>query len=178
MSDNFSVKRYRRQTVSVIGVNRNRKYLIIFVLLLTAGIAGVGYLVYSSGIFTTDNPQLAPHLAQRINLERQVNNLPPVQGDSSLSYLAYTKSQEVKISQLNYAKGASTNPDASTNVIIIPKMTWALSGNDFQQQFSDSVENGDSAFLKNVLNPNYQKIGIGVSSDSYNYYIVTKWKES
>jgi hypothetical protein len=178
MSDTYAIKRYHRQTVTVIGSSRKKKYLTIIVLLLVAGVLGMAYLVYSSGILAEDNPRIVPQLAGRINLERQANNLPPVQVDSSLSALAYTKSQEVKISQLNYAQGTNTNLDGATNIIIIPKITWALSGNDFQQQMIDSLENKDSAFQKNVLNPKYRKIGIGVTSDNYNYYIVTRWKDS
>ncbi len=138
----------------------------------------MAYLISSSGILAEDNPRIAPQLADRINLERHANNLPPVQVDSGLSNIAHTKSQEVKISQLNYAQGVNPNLDAATNVLIIPKITWALSSNDLQQQMVDSLENKDSTFRKNVLNPKYRMIGIGVTSDNYNYYIVTKWKDS
>jgi hypothetical protein len=178
MSDTYAIKRYHRQTVTVIGSTRKKKYLAIIALLLVAGVLGMAYLVYSSGILAEDNPRIVPQLAGRINLERQANNLPPVHIDSTLSNFAHTKSQEVKISQLSYAQGSNPNLDGATNVIIIPKITWALSGNDFQQQMIDNEENKDSAFRKNVLNPKYSSIGIGVTSDNYNYYIVTKWKES
>lgn len=178
MADNYAVKRNHARSVTVVGISRKKKYLTVFIIILIAGIAGVGYLIHSSGILDPENPYLAPRLAERINLERQANDLPPVRGDASLSYLAYTKSQEVKISQLNYAQGTNANPDASTNVIIIPKLTWALSDKNFQLQAGDSMENKDTSFRKNILNPKYQIIGIGVSSDNYNYYIVTKWKEA
>jgi uncharacterized protein YkwD len=176
MSDNYAIKRYHRQTVSVVGTNRNRKYLVIFVMLLLAGMAGTAYVVYSSGIFASDNPNLASRLAGRINLERQAGNLPPVQADDSLSYAAYGKAREVKISPRNYASGTDTDPDMTTNIFIIPKVTWALSGNDFQQQVANLPEN--AAFRHNMLNPSYRTVGIGVTSDSYNYFIVTKWKSS
>jgi hypothetical protein len=176
MSDNYAIKRYHRQTVSVVGSNRKKKYLVLVLLLLVAGVLGMGWLVYSSGIMEAENPRLAPDLANRINLERQAHDLPPVQGDASLSYLAYTKSQEVKVAQLNYGQGGNANLDATTDVIIIPKMTWAFSGKDFRQQLADTPENAQSTFRNHVLDPAYRTIGIGVSSDSYNYYIVTKWK--
>jgi uncharacterized protein YkwD len=174
MSDNYAIKRYHRQTVSVVGMNRSRKYLTIFTILLLASIAGVTYVVYSSGIFASDNPEIAPGLVGRINLERHANNLPPVNIDDSLSYAANSKAREVKISPSNYARVMDANPDATTNIFIIPKVTWALSGSDFQQQVSDSAEN--AAFRRNMLNPLYRTVGIGVTSDSYNYFIVTKWK--
>jgi uncharacterized protein YkwD len=147
------------------------------VLLLVAGTFGMAYLIYSSGILAEENPLIIPQLTGQINLERHAKNLPPVQVDSGLSSLAYTKSQEVKISQLNYAKGVNANLDATTNVLIVPKITWALSGNYVQQALADSLQNKDSAFSENVLNPKYRSIGIGVTSDGYNYYIVTKWKD-
>jgi uncharacterized protein YkwD len=176
MSDNYAIKRYHRQTAAVPGMGKKKKYLTAIVILLVAGILGVAYLVYSSGILAENNPRIAPQLAERINLERQAHNLAPVNADSSLSYQAYTKSQEVRISQLNYGQGANSNLEANTNVIVIPKLTWALSTSDFNQQVGGSLEKTDSAFRENVLNPTYRTIGIGVSSDSYNYYIVTKWK--
>ena len=178
MTGNYSATEYRHRNVTVVGINRKKKYLTFFVILLIAGTAGVAYLIHSSGIFAADNPHLAPMLAERINLERQANGLPQVQGDSTLSYQAYTKSQEVRISPMNYADGTNPNPDGSTNIIIIPKLTWALSDKDFQQQIGDSMENKDTSLRKNILNPNFKTIGIGVSSDNYNYFIVTKWKEA
>ena len=178
MSDNYAIKRYHRQTVTPLGTSGKKKYLVIFGLVLLAGMAGMAYVVYTSGIFADDNPRIAPKLLGSINLERHANNLQPVQVDSSLANLAYTKSKEVKISQMNYAQGANPNPDDSTDVLVIPKISWALSSNDFQQQMAGSAENENSALRKNVLNPKYRTIGIGVTSDSYNYYIVTKWKDS
>jgi hypothetical protein len=176
MSDNYAIKRYHRQTVSVVGISGKKKFLGVFILLLLAGAAGMAYVLYSSGILADDNPNIAPRLAGRINLERHANNLPPLQVDSALSNIADSKSKEVKISPLNYGQGSNTHPDETITVFIIPKVTWALSGNDFQQQIADSLEN--SAFRKNVLNPQYRTIGIGVTSDSYNYFIVTKWKDA
>jgi uncharacterized protein YkwD len=178
MSDNYALKRYHRQTVPVMGTNRKKKVLLVFMLLFLAGAVGIVYLVYSSGILAEDNPKIVSQLARRINLERHANNLPVVSMDSSLSNLAYVKSKEVKISQLNYARGSNPNLDENTNVFIIPKITWALSGSDFRQQMVDSLENENSGFRKNVLNPRYRSIGIGMTSDSYNYFIVTQWKET
>jgi uncharacterized protein YkwD len=178
MSDTYAIKRYHRQTVYTSGMNRKKKILVIFSLLFLAGLTGVAYVVYNSGFFADNNPKIAPQLTGRINLERHANNLQPVVVDSSLSNFATTKSRDVKISQLNYAQGVNPNNDPTTNVLIIPKITWALSSSDFQQQMVDSLENENAAFRKNILNPKYGSIGIGVASDSFNYYIVTKWKES
>ena len=177
MSDSYAVRRYHKQEVASFGTNRKKKYLLLFALVLLAGTAGIAYVIHSSGIFSDNNPNIAPQLVNRINLERHAADLPPVRVDNSLSYQAYAKSQEVKIASLNYAQGSDQNPDATTNIFIIPKITWALSSSDFQQQVFGSGENGvSSAFRGNVLNPRYHTVGIGISSDSYNYYIVTKWE--
>jgi|GEM_PF-1118251 len=177
MSDTYAIKRYHRQTVPVTGSSKKKKYLTVILLLLIAGMTGMAYLVYASGILAENNPAIAPQLAGRINLERQANDLPPVRIDSGLSNLAYKKSQEVKISQLNYAKGVNPNLDALTNVMIIPKITWAVSSDNLRQQMLESQADKESTFSSNVLNPDLRTLGIGVTSDSYNYYIVTKWKQ-
>jgi uncharacterized protein YkwD len=161
----------------VVGTTgRKKKYLILFLLVLVAGCAGVAYVAWSSGVFAESNPKIAPLLVTRINQERHAANIAPVQLDPSLSSLAYTKSQEVRISSLNYAQGVNPNPDESTSVLIVPKISWALSNNDFQQVVTDSADPANAAFRKKILNPGFRAVGIGVTSDSYNYYIVTKWK--
>ncbi|PKG31688.1 CAP domain-containing protein [Methanoregula sp.] len=145
-------------------------------MLILTGAAGIAYLAWTSGIFADTNPVIAPRLAEQINLERHAHNLAPVQVDGTLAWQAATKSNEVRIAALNYVPGANSDPDATTNVLIIPKVTWALSDTSFRQQFTDKPDNANVAFRNNVLNPEYHMVGIGVSSDSYNYYIVTRWK--
>jgi hypothetical protein len=176
MSDEYAIRRYHRQTTVVGTTGRKKKYLILFLLFLVVGSAGVAYAAWSSGVFAESNPKIAPLLATRINQERHAANIAPVQLDPSLSSLAYTKSQEVKISSLNYAQGVNPNPDPSTSVLIVPKISWALSNNDFQQVVTDSTDPANAAFRLKLLNPEFRAVGIGVTSDSYNYYIVTKWK--
>lgn len=175
MSDSYVVRNHYRHSAAAVGTRKKKKVLVVFLLLIAAGVVGLAYLVHSSGIFEDSNPEIVPRLAARINLERQAAGLSPVQSDGSLANAALKKSQEVKIASLNYAQGANTNPDAMTNVIIVPKITWAFSNSDFQQQFLRSSDNPNPGFLRNVYDPDMKIIGIGVSSDSYNYYIVTKW---
>jgi hypothetical protein len=175
MSDNYAEKRYRRQVMTPVGTTgRKKKFLLLAAILIIAGLAGIGYLGYSSGIFT-DDPEIVSQLLTRINLERAAANLQPVQLDSSLSNLATVKSNEVKLSQLNYAGGANPALGDGVNVIVIPKISWALSGKDFVQQVTGTEENGNSAILKSIHNPKNSAVGIGVTSDNYNYFIVTKW---
>ncbi len=137
--------------------------------------AGAAYLVYSSGILVDENPRIPLQMMARINLERQANDLAPVQMDDHLENLALATSREVKISQLTYST-ADAAPGGSTNIFVIPKISWALSGYDAQQQMFDTFENNDNSFRSNVLNGNYRNVGFGVTSDGYNYYIALKWQ--
>jgi uncharacterized protein YkwD len=175
MSDNYAIRRYHRQTVPVLGVNRKKKYLKILLILILAGVAGTAYLVYSSGILADDNPHIPQQMITRINLERQANNLVPVQQDERLANLALGTSREVTISSLTYSKGTGASSGDTTNVFVIPKISWAISGYDAQQQMFDALENSDGTFRSNVLNGEYSRAGIGVTSDGYNYYIAVKW---
>ena len=176
MSDNYAIKRYHRQTICPVGTSRKKKFLVITAIILLAGIGGMVYLVHTSGILAEDNPGIASRLATGINQERYASNLQPVVVDSSLSSLAYTRSREVKISSLNYVQGANRNPDGFTDVLIISKLSWVLSGNEFRQQILEPLENDNPAFRNNIQNPELRSIGIGVTSDNNNYYIVTQWK--
>lgn len=178
MSDNYAIRRYHRQTMPVLGVNRNKKYLKLFLLLLLAGAAVVVYFVYSSGLLTDDNPRIAQQMVDRINLERQAAGLPPVHLDTSMSTSAMKTSQDVKFSQVTTGslQSAGQAGAASTNLFIIPKISWAISGYDAQQQMFDALENNDKSFRANILNGNFRLLGVGVSGDGYNYFITTKWQ--
>jgi hypothetical protein len=175
MSDNYAIKRYHRQTVYTAGMNRTNKILIIVSLLVLAGVTGTAYVVCQPGFFSDPNPKIAAEIAGRINLERLANNLQPVDVESTLSDIATTKSRDVTISRLADTQAADQDPDATIDILIIPKITWPVSGSDFPQQMVDTLENENAAFRKNILNPKYRSLGIGVASDSNNYYIVTKW---
>ena len=76
MSDTYAIRRYHRQTATVLGVNRKKKYLKIFLVLILAGLAGTTYLVYSSGILADDNPRIPQQLITRINLSGRQTALP------------------------------------------------------------------------------------------------------
>jgi len=176
MSDNYAIRRYHRQTMTVIGTSRKKKYLKIFLVLLLAGVAGAAYLVCSSGILADEIPRIPQEMITRINLERQADNLASVQMDDQLENLALAKSRKVKISSLTYSTAPDATTGDNTNVFVIPKISWALSGYDEQQQMFDALENNDNSFRTNVLNGNYRNVGIGVTGDGYNYYIAMKWQ--
>jgi uncharacterized protein YkwD len=160
----------------VLGINRNKKYLKIFLVLLLAGAAVASYLVYSSGILADDNSRIPQQFVDRINLERQANNLPPVHLDAGLNNEATKKSQQIKISPMTSSLQSTEPGGAGNNVFVIPKISWAISGYDSQQQMFDTLENNDNTFRSNILNSNFKAIGVGVSGDGYNYYIATNWQ--
>jgi uncharacterized protein YkwD len=176
MSDTYSLQRYHRQTPASLGTNRRKKYFRIFLVMLVVAVIAVFYLVYTSGLMAEDNPQIPQQMLSRINLERQANNLPLVQLSETLTQDAMKKSQEVKISPIAYQSGAGSRTADATNVLIIPKISWAISSYDSRQQMFDSFEDNDNLFRKNILDRNYHSTGIGVTGDGYNYYIVTKWE--
>lgn len=176
MSDTYAIRRYHRQTEPVLGVNRKKKYLRLLLFLILAGVAGTAYLVYSSGFLADDNPRIPQEMITRINLERQANDLAPVRMDDSLANLALATSREVKVSSLAWSKGTEAGNGDTTNVFVIPKISWAISGYDAQQQMFDALENHDNTFRSNVLDGGFSTTGIGVTSDGYNYYIAVKWQ--
>jgi uncharacterized protein YkwD len=176
MSDNYAIRRYHRQTMPVLGMNRKKKYLKIFLVIMVVGAALAAYFVYTSGILADDNPRIPQQFVDRINLERQANNLPPVHMDDGLNNLATKESQDVKFSQLTSMLQPTAKTGASTNFFVIPKISWAISGYDSQQQMFDTLENNDNTFRSNILNSNFKMVGIGVSGDGYNYYIATNWQ--
>jgi hypothetical protein len=174
MSDTYTVRRYQRDTIHPLGLNRKKKYLKVFLVALLISVAGVAYLAYTSGIFADANPEIPRQLITRINLERQTNDLQPLELSASLAGASLKKSQDVRISPMAYSSG-STNTD-ETSVFIVPKLSWAVSRLDSRQSIADIFENTDANFRMNVLDQQYHAIGIGVTSDSYNYYIVTMFQ--
>jgi len=176
MSDHYAIRRYHRQTMPVLGANRKKKYMKLLLVLLIAGVAGAAYLVSSSGILADGSSRIPEQMISRINLERQANNLAPVQLDDALAGRALATSREMKMSSLAHAPVGDSSADDATNMFVIPKISWAISGYDTQQQMFEALANDDPSFRASVLNGGYTNAGIGVTSDSYNYYIVVKWQ--
>ena len=171
MSDAYSNRNTTRKNFHPLGTNRKKKYLKLFLLAVLVAVAGVAYLAYTSGIFADANAEIPPQLLARVNLERQANTLEPFQSSDALASAALMKSQDVRISPLAYQAGSKSS--VGTNVFVVSKISWALSRLDSRQTFADTFENSDTTFRDTVLNPGYHAMGIGVSSDAYNYYIVT-----
>jgi hypothetical protein len=176
MSDTITIRKYHRQVVTPLGTNRRKKYLVLFFAIIIAAVAGIAYHAYSSGILADENPRIPGQVLDRINLERQANNLNPLQLTDSLTYDAKRISQEVRTSPLVYQTGNNPSSTQRTNIFVLPKISWAVPGYDSLQQVFVIPEGGDSVFLENIHDPSHRSIGIGVSGDSYNYYLVTTWE--
>ena len=175
MSGSYATRHYHRQAVTPPGTNPRKKYLVLFLAILLAVTAGLVYYAYTSGFLADENPHIPQQMITRINIERQANNLPPVELSESLTADAIKISREVRILPMGYQSGTASNHAEGTNIIVMPKVSWAISGLDSQQQEFTTLENDNTFFRENILNPSYDSVGIGVSGDSYNYYIVTLW---
>ena len=63
-----------------------------------------------------------------------------------------------------------------TDILIYPKISWAVSSINLEPPLFHSKQADNPVFRREVLNSRHKNIGIGISRDSYNYYIVTKWE--
>jgi len=176
MSDSFTINRYQHPAVTPLGTKPKKKYLVLFlVLILGAGI-GIGYYAVSSGFLAEDNPHISEQIIARINYERVADNLPPVHLSQSLTDDAIKTSRDVRISPVVYRSRTSSTGVEGENIFVIPKISWAISGYDSQQQLFRTLEMDNPAFSENIKNPDYGSVGIGASGDSFNYYVVTSWE--
>ena len=175
MSDNYIIHHNRRKTLTPLGTNRRKKYLVLFLAMLLAATAGVTYYAYTSGLLAEDNPHIPQQMVARINIERQANNLPPVQLSQSLTNDAIKVSREVRISPLGYQSGIASKGAEGADIFIVPKISWAISDYDSQRQLVGTLENDNTRFREHILDSFHKTVGVGVTGDSYNYYIVTIW---
>jgi uncharacterized protein YkwD len=175
MSDSYVLHRHHRKIITPPGTNRRKKYLVLFLVIILAAAVGAVWYAYTSGFLAEDNPQIPGQMLARINAERQENNLPPVQPGQSLTNDAITISREVRASPRAYLSGTGLKTAEGANIFVVPKISWAVSGFDSQQQMVASLENDDSSFRTNILDRAHGSVGVGVAGDSYNYYIVTVW---
>jgi hypothetical protein len=176
MSDNYVIRHHHGQAITPPGTNPRKKYLVLFLVILLTVTAGLVFYASASGFLTDDNPNIPRQMITRINIERQADNLPPVELSGSLTADATKISREVRILPMGYQSGSVSKREERTNIVVIPKVSWAISGFDSQQQLFATLENDNNLFRQNIVNPAYDSVGIGVSGDSYNYYIVTTWE--
>jgi hypothetical protein len=83
MSTAYSIRNYPREHVHPLGTKRKKKYLKLFLLVVLIAVTGTAYLAYTSGIFTDASPEIPPQMMTRINLERQSNDLQPLDHECS-----------------------------------------------------------------------------------------------
>jgi hypothetical protein len=178
MSDNYTTRGHYRYTITPLGVNRRKKYLVLFLVITLVATVGIIYQICTSGVLAENNLQVSQQMLTRINLARQANNLPPVSLSPKLTNDAIKISREVRISPRGYLSGKGQKSAGGTNIFVIPKMSWAISVYDYQQQIFDTLENNDNFFHNNILDRAFDSVGVGVTGDGYNYYIVTMWDKS
>ena len=177
MSDHSSASHYNHgKKIHVLGTSRKKKYLKVLFLVLLAALAGIACFAVSSGILADENPAIPQHLVTRINSERLAHNLPPVQNDASLASQAERRSGDLRVSQRAYTSQSGTQSADNTDAFVYPKIAWAVSSISLEPPLFDSWIADDPTFQQDILNKGYKNIGIGISSDGYNYYIVTKWQ--
>jgi hypothetical protein len=174
MSDHTPASSHHKK-IHVLGTSRKKKYLRILLLILLAAFVAIGYFAISSGILADENPEIPRHLISRINDERLARDLPPVQLSSTLSQDALVASQEIRVSPRAYVSGSKVS-EKGTDVFIYPKISWAMAGIGLEPMLFDAWKTNDAGFAADVLDKEAREVGIGISSDGYNYYIVTKWQ--
>jgi uncharacterized protein YkwD len=177
MPDNYTINRYQHPAVTPLGTNPKKKSFVLFLVLILGAGAGIAYYVVSSGLLADDNPHISEQIIARINSEREADSLPPVRLSQSLTDDAIKTSRDVRISPVVYRSRTPSTGVEGENIFVIPKITWVISGYDSQQLLFTSLENDNPVFSENIKNPDYGSVGIGVSGDSFNYYVVISWKQ-
>jgi hypothetical protein len=174
MSDHTPASSHHKK-IHVLGTSRKKKYLKGMLIVLLAVFVAIGYFAISSGILADENPEIPRHLITRINDERLAQNLPPVQVSGTLSQDALVSSQEIRVSPRAYVSGSKVS-DRGTDVLIYPKISWAMAGIGLEPMLFEAWKTSDAGFAADILNKDFRDVGIGISSDGYNYYVVTKWQ--
>jgi hypothetical protein len=153
-----------------------KKYSVLMVILFIAGIAGMVLVIAGSGLLAEGNPDLSRQVVERINLERQANSIAAVQVDDALAASALEASRKIRAASLTGPSAATSVPGDETNIIVIPKLSWAVSGYDAREQIFDMLENKDPSFRNNILASDYRDVGVGITSDALNYFIAIQWR--
>ena len=176
MSDHTPASHHHQKKLHVLGVSRKKKYLKVLIIILCAVVAALAWFTLSLGILADENPEIPRHMIAWINTERAASSLPPVIISETLAHEALLASQEIRVSRTSYTSWQKTPADQETNVFIYPKLSWAMSGIGLEPMLFDAWRTSDSGSVSPVLDKDARDVGIGVSSDGYNYYIVTKWQ--
>ena len=175
MTDHSYSHRYRRKYSLVFGENRQKKFLKITFAILAFLLILTGYEVYTSGSLADDTAGMSQHVLSKINEVRAAGNLPAVHESDNLVNQAKANSARMRVAPLAY-NADPTVKSGSSDVYIIPKLSQILSSLHIDQDPVNSWLGSDEQFQNDVMNPDLSSVGIGVESDGYNYYIVTRWQ--
>jgi hypothetical protein len=176
MSDHTPASHHHQKKTYVLGVSRKKKYLKVLIIILCAVFAALAWFTLSSGILADENPEIPRHLVAWINTERAASSLPAVTISDTLAHEALLASQEIRVSRTSYTTWQKTPADQDTDVFIYPKLSWAMSGVRLEPMLFDAWRTSVPGSVSPILDKDTRDVGIGVSSDGYNYYIVTKWQ--
>ena len=176
MSDHSPAFHHHQKKIHVLGVSRKKIYLKVLIVILCAVFAVLAWFTISSGFLANENPEIPRHLVAWINTERAASSLPPVTLSDTLAHEALLASQEIRASRTSYTSWQKTPADQDTDFFIYPKLSWAISGIRLEPMLFDAWRTNEPGSVSHILDKDARDIGIGVSSDGYNYYIVTKWQ--
>ena len=175
MSDNYTIH-HRRKTARSFGTARKMKYVKISTIILLCVFAIGGYLVFSSGVLSENGPEISGQMMNRINTERAAAHLPQVKWDAGLSNQAGSRSTQMKVAPRAFSSSSPAESPDAEDTYMYPKLSYVLSAFSLEAPVYEKWNTEDSRFHKNLMNPDFRNIGIGIDSDGYNYYMVALWK--
>ena len=159
--------------MEVIGVKMKLKTTILLLMCVCA----IGYCVYANDILDLEFPKVHTNtcsfvqdkMFSMINEDRHLFNVPSAQLDYQISSDAISISENMPFLYI-------LKPWDRFDYFVIKKSEWSKRYYSSPQTIFDTWTNTDINFRNNVRNRDYNRVGVGVSEDSKNYYIVIKWK--
>jgi len=148
--------------------------IIITALVILIGIVGFAYATNPTTFevpkqTTPDCMIASDQIFNLINNDRHLFNIPSAQFDSTLTHDAIEISRNIPYNQIS-------KPWDKFDHFVISKKAWTQRYYSSPQYNFDIWTNTDMNFRNDVRNRDYNRVGVGVSSDSVNYYIVILWK--
>jgi len=119
---------------------------------------------------TPDCDLVADKVFSLINDDRHLFNVPSAQFDYPLA------SDSVSISSSYLPYIYVSKPWDRFDYFVVEKSEWTRRYYYSPQTFFDTWTNTDMNFRNNVRNRDYNRVGVGVTEDNRNYYIVILWK--
>lgn len=110
-----------------------------------------------------------------INDDRHLHSVPSAQLNSDLTNAARQYSNEMANSIYARSKAIDNKPYDQVDAFIVPISQWTERYYFSPQTVFDKWTNTDMTFRSDSLNRDYNLVGVGVSNDSVNYYVVIMW---